>query len=360
MTPKSDIISEREFVEIEVRWRGNSTPDYYRGEAELCDVRSDVEGKEKFLRRARFAEEYLTNVKEQENRQSTIQPNSTDLYGGVAGAHMSLESFDFGGGASIRKTFAHVMAPFLLAFKKAEPGHHHPAPWKAAGGGYGFDVVLEIVLPRDERPTGFDRINTIWWLVALLRLRHPSGLRTPVISDTSFSLASTSKDDPIFWPMEMSPRGYTFSRSVEITEVTLEWVKTHYIEGAALMEDAAFSLAFLALDGAHSANSTSSAKLLIWAAIEALFRPGRTQITHRLSAAIATYLNSDLSARDREYQKIRRLYDARGHVIHAAEVPEASDVIAAFSIAQACFLNAIERRELPNTLRLLERWQSRS
>ena len=33
-----------------------------------------------------------------------------------------------------------------------------------------MDVEIEIALRQGTRPTGFDRLNTLWWIVALLRL----------------------------------------------------------------------------------------------------------------------------------------------------------------------------------------------
>lgn len=353
-------LSERRLVEIETRMRGRSAPDHFRSLAIQHAQHGDIKSRDKFLIRASIAETYLADEHAEKVRQASLDPNSSDLFGGVANARLVPDFFDFGNGLCVRKTFVHVMAPFLLAFVKAKAGEPHPAPWKSAGGGFGFDVEIEIALPQTHKPTKFDRLNTIWWITALMRLHHPCGLRVPVISDTSFSAALMATVEPTFWPIEMSPRGQIFTGSQEIAEPTLDWIRDNYAQGAVLMGEPSFSIAFLALDAAHSANSRSSAKMLIWSAIEALFRPGKEQITKRLCAAVATYLHADPARRDREYQRVHDLYEARGQVAHAAETPEERDVVAAFVIAKSCFVRAIEDREQPNTMMLLERWRNRT
>ena len=39
-----------------------------------------------------------------------------DLYAGISGARLEVETFDLGYGVSISQTYAHLMAPFLVAF----------------------------------------------------------------------------------------------------------------------------------------------------------------------------------------------------------------------------------------------------
>ena len=68
-----------------------------------------------------------------------------DVYVGLSGLELAEDSFDIGEGICLRKTYAHLMAPFMMAFKPAPPGGHHPAPWKAASGGFSFDVNAELL-----------------------------------------------------------------------------------------------------------------------------------------------------------------------------------------------------------------------
>src|SRR3990172_9239218 len=101
-----------------------------------------------------------------------MDPNLTDLYAGLAGVEFREDEFDFGQGIVLSKTYAHLMAPFLMAFARAEPGRPHPAPWKPASGGFGFDIEAELFVPGNAKvPDWFDNVNTVWWIAALLRLK---------------------------------------------------------------------------------------------------------------------------------------------------------------------------------------------
>ena len=39
-----------------------------------------------------------------------------DLYGGLAGGSLPVESYDMGSGVVFSRTYAHLMAPFMMAF----------------------------------------------------------------------------------------------------------------------------------------------------------------------------------------------------------------------------------------------------
>lgn len=89
-------------------------------------------------------------------------PERVDLYGGVAGLHSAVPEFRLAEGLVVRDTFAHVMAPYIMAFAKPKtPRAPHPGPWVAASGGLGFDITIEISLTKAARPTNFDRLNTL-------------------------------------------------------------------------------------------------------------------------------------------------------------------------------------------------------
>ena len=111
------------------------------------------------------------------------------LFAGVAGVETELEEFALGQGVVLRKTYAHFMAPFLMAFAPAKQGRPHPAPWSAVRGGLGVEIHVRILhVPAEfEIPRFFDRLNTIWWITALIRLRGASAAHVPVVSDRSFS-----------------------------------------------------------------------------------------------------------------------------------------------------------------------------
>ena|SRR2546427_9943145 len=98
-----------------------------------------------------------------------MHPNHVDLYAGLYGLALVPESFDLGHGAVISRTYAHFMAPFMMAFAPAPPRKPHPGPWKAAKGGIYIDITAELFFPAITSIQQLDRMNTVWWIVALMR-----------------------------------------------------------------------------------------------------------------------------------------------------------------------------------------------
>ncbi len=49
----------------------------------------------------------------------------------------------------LRRTYAHLMGHFMVAFTRPEPGKHHPGPWKHAAGGFTADVTSELFIPKE-------------------------------------------------------------------------------------------------------------------------------------------------------------------------------------------------------------------
>src|SRR5215207_10645119 len=118
-------------------------------------------------------------------RRPSPHPERVPLFGGISGLRLEVPEFRLCDGFFARDTFAHVFAPYIVAFGKPKTPHApHPGPWVAAKGGLGFDVMIELSLAQDVRPTGFDRLNTLWWVLALVRLITTASARMPVVSDT--------------------------------------------------------------------------------------------------------------------------------------------------------------------------------
>lgn len=290
-----------------------------------------------------------------------VNPEEIDLYGGLSGAELALDEFEIVKGLSFHATYAHVMAPYLMAFKPPpKGGAPHPAPWRAAHGGLGLDVTIGIKLERDARPTNFNRINTLWWALALTRLKTGAAIRLPIISDIDYRTIPSIETEPNLWAIEMSSQQLLTCANPPQTigKVELLWMRENFCEGAKLMEQESFNRAFQTLDGARWMHSPGAAMVTVWAALETLFRPGQQQITKRLSAMIATFLESGTINRDRTYQSVRDLYYLRSGAAHASKTPEAATLLASFDIARRSFIKCIEERQLPNPSQLLRRWRN--
>ena len=289
-------------------------------------------------------------------------PERVPLFGGISGLTINIPEYLLCEGLVVRETYAHVMAPYLMAFSRPKKlGTHHPGPWKAAQGGLGFDITIEVALAQTSRPTGLNRLNTLWWVLALLRLVTGAALRMPVISDTAFAAVPSSSKEPMLWTLEMPPRQLSVARHQpeQVTTEHLEWVRDTFLEGAHLLDNDAFNRAFQTFDSAIWAHSAGSAIVMAWAALETLFRPGRRQITKTLASCIATFLHPAGPERDRAYQEIEMLYKTRGSAVHDAQLPETEQLHSSFQLARRSIAKCLETREVPNAEELLKRWKER-
>lgn len=281
------------------------------------------------------------------------------LFGGVAGAELAVDKFEICDGLVLRKTYAHVMSPYMLAFRRPERAdQYHPGPWKPARGGIWMDVEIEIALQQGVRPTGFDRVNTLWWLLSLLRLSSGARLRLPIVSDVSFSVIAEGSKEARLWPIETLPQQY---RTVPdpprtIGNEHLLWMREAFGSGAELMNDGAFGRAFRTFDGAIWAHSEGSALLAIWAALETLILPGQSKITKRLASSLAAMLEPPGPGRNRLFGQVKSLYEARSGSAHASRSPEAQELLSSFEIGRQAFKSCIDRRALPKVTELLEMW----
>ena len=292
-----------------------------------------------------------------------VHPDNVSLFGGVAGAVLGVDEFEICEGLVLRKTYAHVMSPYVLAFRRPEShDKHHPGPWKSARGGVWLDVEVEIALQQGVRPTGFDRLNTLWWTLALLRLSTGAPLRLPVVSDASFAVVAQSSLEPTIWPIETFPRQFrTVSTPPQtIAEEHLLWVREAFRSGAELMNEPSFGRAFQTFDGAIWAHSPGSALVTIWVALETLIRPGKRDITNSLASALAALLEPPGPGRDRLFGRVKSLYEARGGSVHASRSPEAQQLLSSFEIGRRSFASCIDKRAMPKVAELQDMWRQRN
>ena len=287
-------------------------------------------------------------------------PEDIPLFGGLTGASLGVDFFEVCEGLVLRRTYAHVMSPYILAFKQPEtPDRYHPGPWKSARGGMYLDVEIEVALDEGARPTGFNRLNTLWWTLALLRLVTGAKLRMPVVSDTSYRSVPMCSVEPVLWPIETLPSQFFTVPEPPgvIGEEHLVWVREVFSSGSELMNNEAFGRAFQTFDDVVWAHSAGSALVMVWAALETLIQPGRDKITKKLASSLATLLEPPGAERERVFQRVVSLYEIRGSSVHASRVPEAQQLMSSFDIARRSFIACIKSCELPNAAKLQEMWR---
>jgi len=243
------------------------------------------------------------------------------------------------------------MAPYLVAFSPAEPGKPHPAPWKPVKGDLSFDVYAQLYIPKDLRiERWFDRINTIWWFLALIRLNGYTFARVPVVGILPFSEIPNSINEPIFWPVEMNSERLNPSESaiIQLDLSVLEWVNKYWLTAGMLMRDyESFSIAFQAVDQCIWNNSPALALVNVWGGLEKIFSPSNQELRFRISTAIAAYLEPPGENRLNLFYTIRKLYDARSRAAHGTASDEKKAFTDTYNLLRRVLIKIIEENKVP-------------
>jgi hypothetical protein len=273
------------------------------------------------------------------------------VFAGIAGIESEVGSYDFGRGITLKKTYAHLMAPYLMAFKEAEPGKAHPGPWRAVHGGREIDISLELYIPPvSELMTAFDRLNTAWWIISLIRLRGYDQAYVPVVSNRAFSEIPGSVSDTFLVPVEMMMRSkISDQKSTCLMKSDLDWIKQSWLPGANLMRiSPRFNAAYQQIDNAGLLSSRLSSLLNLWGALEHLFSSPSQEIRFRISAYIAAYIEPAGNSRLELYKELCRQYDARCKAAHGETVEVESELAFMFKIVQRVVEKIFAHSRLPS------------
>lgn len=282
------------------------------------------------------------------------------LFGGITGFPLPMQGFEVMSGLTLTRTYAHLSAAFILAFSPpAKPTAPHPGPW-AAIDAKSLTILVEAKLDAGSSPLGFDRLNTLWFLLALLRLRLALPLQMIAVADRPFQEVPRNTETANVLPVELNLSHLLTAPPRLPTEVDLVWVRDNIEKAARLMKEPIFNRTMQTLDHAVAIQSSGAGIVIAWAAVETLIRPGSRQITDRLCRALAAYLNPPGPTRDRAFNEIAACYAARGGAVHAGDLPEADEFHAAFRLARAAIIQCIEDGQLPDIDALLDRWKSRT
>lgn len=278
------------------------------------------------------------------------------LYGGVSGVNLSVESIELGERVELRRTYAHLFSTNMVAFARPGPEGYHPAPWKAAKGGFGYDIEVEIRVPRTTSlGEAFDAKETIWWIAALLRLARFPYLSVPVISTCSFSEISHLEQEPTLSPFETEQRVLSPSEKSDCMLDTdeLSWVKEKWIPaGRLLNENPKFYSALKAFDSATVKGRSSASLLALWGGLEQLFAPTAGELRFRVAALLASYLESPGTARLERYKQILKLYNDRSTAAHTAQQIETEPLIHTYVIMRNALVKMIDTNKVPTQMDL--------
>lgn len=289
---------------------------------------------------------------------SKIDFEKDELHAALYGVDLPVDEWAVSDGLLLKKTFAHLIAPYVLAF--APPPHPrapHPGPWMSLAGG-GLDMTAELTLAADVRPTGFDRVNTLWFVLALLRMRTGQDMQLPFIADRPIDQLAANTTNSQVTPVELQMFRLRQGSPRPMSIAELEWLTRHFSAAAEMMDDPVFNRAFQTFDSIVWAHSAGAGIVVAWACIETLVRPGQRQITDRLAKSVAVLLEPAGPARSRLFARVREGYEARGGSVHDSRAPDADQLAFACKLAREVITRVIEARTMPDIDALLSDWQA--
>lgn len=273
-----------------------------------------------------------------------------DIVAGLSGITLEGDTFELGQGVVVRKTYAHLIGAFLVAFSPPPPGKPHPPPWKPARTGFGADIVAELFIPQVTLNLATnERLDLVQLIVALIRLWSTPSITAPILSNMPFAKAKDAPDNEAFlWPYES--RGFEFpvERGGKVTPVSLDWVRDHWLDAFALSRSSTeFRTAIFALDQFQFQKDRALVLVSFWAALEGLFLTSPTELRFRLATFIASYLEKPGAERIARFKRILSLYDHRSKAAHGKPKNDPRALADSFDLLRDVVIRIIQVKRIP-------------
>jgi hypothetical protein len=141
-----------------------------------------------------------------------------------------------------------------------------------------------------------------------------------------------------------------------LSVVDLEWTRDHWDSRFHLREDSpSFRLLFEATDQAAFNRSPELALLTLWAGLEDLFSPAKSELRYRISSLIAAFLNPPGRLRLEHQKSIAKLYDARSSAAHGRAAALREPLWDIYDLARRVVIKIITEDRVPTKGELEER-----
>ena len=279
-----------------------------------------------------------------------------DLHAGISNITLASDVFQLGEGITLRKTYAHLMAHFVVAFAPAPPGSLHPGPWKPAKtlANMMADITADLHVPSHFP----ERLSIATTIVFLLRFGiNPAALLSAISNHPFAALKDVADNDAIIIPFEIEKRHFPLSSGSDVATVEgLQWIKDHWRSTHQMMQERPeFALAAAAVSTSQFVRNSALILVSLWGALEALFSPSTTELKFRVSALIAAYLEPPGDQRLTLQRQVAKLYDKRSSAAHGKPSFRAEDILGTFNLIRRVLNVMIEEKSVPTKEQLEQR-----
>lgn len=287
-------------------------------------------------------------------RGNTWTISKLPLYGALTGIELSGDTFEVTRGIVLRRVYVDVFGAPMMAFgPPSSPNSHHPAPWVAVRGGFGFSCRVEVAITDLSEFETLSPSTVAWLIAAVLRLQLCSPVRMAVLGNMPFDqMGAGASNDVTALSFEGAPHQICLRAAGEDKRSAedLDWLRSSLPVAAHLYHDERFLRAFSVYEHAQWSPTLEMAVVLIWSAMEIFFDLGRNrEKTKAISSALAGFVGDDGPDKDHAYQAVRDLYQKRGRVVHAGQTIDPASAAQTIRLARATFRKALLDRRLPAT-----------
>lgn len=291
-----------------------------------------------------------------------------DLYIGMSGIDLEFEHMALGEGLRLSKVAVHLLAPYMVVFngellaenKSSSKRDPDGTRWvnvtretKVIPGHREYTITAELFIPKGAcSNVGVEQRFLMQWIIALLRLWASPTASAPVIANKAFSAAYRDEgDETLIFPFETQTRGVLLEpksgRSLNTDRIS--WVREFWKCGLKLVsEHKELHLAVQALDQAHFVYDWALGILLIWAALEGLFSPSRSELRFRTSALISSYLEPPGRQRRLLHNRLTKLYDARSVAAHERSSIDRKVFVESMELLRCVIIKMISESRVPS------------
>lgn len=218
---------------------------------------------------------------------------------------------------------------------------------------YSSSISHELFIEGKQDDFNFTVGFLAYYLIGALRVISGVDFIVPMASNHSWSCVPASpKDSMTVIMLEEYPKARSYDRTIDFTQENFEWVNNNAEHFYCLIQ--AHPQIRIAVDTLIAYNQHANERMCVaalWAGIEAVLGIGQ-ELSFRLAAYIAAYLEPFGEERLGLYRKIKKMYAFRSKAVHGGEIKKEiidAHIIETKMILRRLLINIAQGNKLPTT-----------